>query len=306
MEQGFFRKFKVFISYAVVIAIFFFLAKTLLANWKQIPWQNIKFNYFYLISSIFLLFINFLLGSYSWYLIMKNMNERVSFKKSMKIIAKSQLAKYIPGGIWQTVSRVYLMEKENISKTKVVIGSLIETQFVLFTALIFYFLIFFSGWRPKFLAETYENYKVFSLILVLVLLISFHPKIIKGLVGFLGRFFKLANYEIDLKWRDVLLLLGVFFTAWIIQGAAFFLLLNSIYSTPLNLFMAIAGSHVISWTIGFLVLFAPGGMGVREGVLALLLKTLIPLPIALGISLLSRIWVIVCELILAAAVVKIK
>ncbi|OGC76441.1 MAG: hypothetical protein A2145_03980 [candidate division Zixibacteria bacterium RBG_16_40_9] len=306
MDKRITENLKTFFSYLVVIIIFLFLFKNLYVNWKQIPWQNIKFNYFFLLSSIILLFINFFLGSYSWFLIMRNMKEKLSFKKSMKIIAKSQLAKYIPGGIWQTLGRVYLMERENISKTKVLIGSLVEIQFVVFTALIFYFLIFFSGWRPKFLAQVYQDYKIISLILVLVLLVSFHPKFIKGLVGFLGRVFKMSTYEINLKWKDVFLLLGVFFSAWVIQGTAFFLLLNSIYKTPLNFFIAIVGSHIISWIMGFLVLFAPGGMGVREGVLAVLLKTFLPLPIALGISLLSRVWTVVCEVILALIVWKIK
>jgi hypothetical protein len=51
--------------------------------------------------------------------------------------------------------------------------------------------------------------------------------------------------------------------------------------------------------LGTLSIFAPSGLGVREGVLALLLTTYVVSPVAVLISLLARLWVTLGELVCA-------
>jgi hypothetical protein len=53
----------------------------------------------------------------------------------------------------------------------------------------------------------------------------------------------------------------------------------------------------LAWTVGFVVFFAPAGLGVRETVLSLLLSTFLPVSQAVSIALLSRIAWIVTEAI---------
>jgi uncharacterized membrane protein YbhN (UPF0104 family) len=55
-----------------------------------------------------------------------------------------------------------------------------------------------------------------------------------------------------------------------------------------------AAVFALAWTVGFVVFFAPAGLGVRESVLSLLLSTFLPVSQAVSIALLSRIaWVVV-------------
>ena len=49
--------------------------------------------------------------------------------------------------------------------------------------------------------------------------------------------------------------------------------------------------------LGFIVLIAPGGLGVREGSILLFLKDLFPIGIASLIALTSRIWITIHELL---------
>ena len=55
-----------------------------------------------------------------------------------------------------------------------------------------------------------------------------------------------------------------------------------------------AAVFALAWTVGFVVFFAPAGLGVHESVLSLLLSTFLPVSQAVSIALLSRIaWVVV-------------
>jgi uncharacterized membrane protein YbhN (UPF0104 family) len=58
----------------------------------------------------------------------------------------------------------------------------------------------------------------------------------------------------------------------------------------------LTGAFAFSLTIGFLAVFVPGGLGVREGILVLLLSLYFPLPVATLISIFSRLYISVVEL----------
>jgi uncharacterized membrane protein YbhN (UPF0104 family) len=55
---------------------------------------------------------------------------------------------------------------------------------------------------------------------------------------------------------------------------------------------------------GFIALFAPGGVGVREGVGAAILATIMTLEEALLLMLMFRLWVVVMELLAGALVLR--
>jgi hypothetical protein len=57
----------------------------------------------------------------------------------------------------------------------------------------------------------------------------------------------------------------------------------------------------LAQTVGFLTLFAPNGLVVREGILILLLGWQLPVPVAVISALSSRLWLLAGELIGLAA-----
>jgi uncharacterized membrane protein YbhN (UPF0104 family) len=49
-------------------------------------------------------------------------------------------------------------------------------------------------------------------------------------------------------------------------------------------------------TLGLITIFAPGGLGVREGALVYLLSLVMAAPVAVVISILTRIWMTLIEI----------
>jgi uncharacterized membrane protein YbhN (UPF0104 family) len=58
----------------------------------------------------------------------------------------------------------------------------------------------------------------------------------------------------------------------------------------------LTGALAISSTLGLIAIFAPSGLGVREGALVYLLSSIMPTPVAVIISILTRIWMTLIEI----------
>ncbi|MCK5760325.1 MAG: hypothetical protein KAH33_03470, partial [Candidatus Delongbacteria bacterium] len=86
---------------------------------------------------------------------------------------------------------------------------------------------------------------------------------------------------------------------WLVMGLAFVVFVNiftelSIIENPVSLFIL-----PVSWTLGLLAIFAPGGIGVREGIMTVYLSMFIGSGLAAVIPWLYRIWLTLFELLLA-------
>jgi uncharacterized membrane protein YbhN (UPF0104 family) len=83
----------------------------------------------------------------------------------------------------------------------------------------------------------------------------------------------------------------------LVFGLAFYFFIGSFYPFSFENYFFITGAFSIAGLIGFVAVFAPAGLGVREGVLVFTLSMIFPSAIAAIISLISRLWMTICELI---------
>lgn len=87
---------------------------------------------------------------------------------------------------------------------------------------------------------------------------------------------------------------------WMLYGGAFVLLVRGLgFDTAGGAYLAAAFSA--AYLLGYLALFAPAGIGVREGVLIALLRPVLGTS-AVGIAVLARVWITVVELVPAGVV----
>jgi uncharacterized membrane protein YbhN (UPF0104 family) len=131
--------------------------------------------------------------------------------------------------------------------------------------------------------------------LVIVAVVVCYPPLMNWLLRQGFRLLHREPVQVSLAMADVarffLQRLGV----WVLQGLAFAALVRSIYPVDPRDLPGIAASFVVSWVIGFMSLLTPSGLGVREAVQAGLLALIVPLPVAVALAILSRIWLITGE-----------
>jgi hypothetical protein len=89
---------------------------------------------------------------------------------------------------------------------------------------------------------------------------------------------------------------------WIGFGLQFFFLLKSVGISS-NAFYCIS-IYPVSWVIGFIIVFLPSGIGIREGVMVILLSNFLTSPQAITISILSRIQMTLSELLFLSTLIN--
>lgn len=280
------------LTVAVVAVIFYFLIRHLVANWTKIPFSELRFDAGYVAISFLFLLAYFLLLTHGWSQIVAELDEKIPYAKALYILSASQVAKYLPGGIWYTLGRVYLGKSANIREEIGLLSVVFETFLLMLTNLVIFLIAI------NFVSSEPVLSPWLSILFIVVILILLYPPLLNLLLNFALRLIKRPKVTLRAKYTNILKLSAYFFGVWFCQIAGFYALINSIYPVPLTQLAQVTTAYTLSWITGFIVLFAPGGLGVREGMMSLLLASILPSPLAVAISFIARIWITLFETIM--------
>lgn len=217
----------------------------------------------------------------------------LGYAEIFRIVAISQLGKYIPGGVWHFVGRFNLYHDRELSARKSTKALIAENVWLLTGAVISGAAAgLLSPQAPELLARI--GWRVGGWELAALgagLLFAW----LGLLVGF-ERFFRMKD-EAQLAWGRVLRLMGVQAAVWVLLGVSFAFVFPQVSADTLLLNISV---YALSWIVGYVVVFAPGGLGVREATLTWMLATVIAPEDALIYSTVHRFVYVVVELILGA------
>jgi hypothetical protein len=289
--QGFAREHRRLLQTAVSGAILIFLGLYIYRHARELASYKFSPDIASLaLASVLILFVNFL-TPLTWGLILSScLQTRLSWRESLRVWYLSQVSKYLPGSVWNYVSRVFLCGQKGISAPRSILSMILEIVLILLAQAVV-FLLSLPFWL-----EGHKSILWVLLILPLAVIIL-QPRIFNGLLGWVARKSGLHDPPlVDLRPGNVGGLLAIYTFGAFVVGIAFFFFVNSLVALPLRRLPALAGIVNLSFIAGFLAPFAPYGLGVREGLLALLLSQYVPAPVAAMVSLASRLWFTAAEL----------
>lgn len=194
---------------------------------------------------------------------------------------KSQLGKYLPGSVWQYAGRVTLARSRGVpvktglaSITVEVVASLIAAAVVAALALPLPFAFAIWGALALLCGIAYARRGVIARtgerLAAPVLARVDRPTVAAGV-------------------RAVPEAAGLYVIAWGLYGTSFWLTAHSLFAVPASELLHYIGVFAVAWAIGFVVVFAPGGIGVREAVLVALLSGRLGEAHAIGLAAASRL-----------------
>ena len=278
------------VSLIIILVIFYFLITKLMANWQKIPFADLRFDISNLIISFVFLSINFLIFVGVWTKIVNALGEDIRPGKAFWVISTSQMAKYVPGGIWYTLGRVYLCKMEKMNGEIVFLSVVIETCLITLTDIAIFLV------ATIFLRDLTIFNPLLSVVILIVLFILLYPPFLNRLVNFGLRILRRPKINLAISFLQMLKFSIYFLGIWVAQIIGFYFLINSIYPIDISKIVYIAASYTIAWFVGFIAPFAPGGLGVREGMMTLILSTIFPTPLAIAMSFIQRIWITIFEI----------
>ncbi len=289
--------------------IFYFLGRQLTANWDQVKEYEWRFNFLTLFGALCSVLVAFFLFSSTWRMIMTSFGRSVSYRAAFKIAYLSNLGRYIPGKIWQMFGLIYLSKEEGISEEEAVTSFGLTQIFAIPSGLLSGLL--FLSFDDRLMAK-YQDQAVITgglalvalVIFLISLLVVFFPSVIEKIANKVFRLIRRNEISLNMNKSLAARIYGGYFLAWSVYGFSFWLFLNGITVVETEL-LPMAGLFIIAYQIGYMMLFAPGGLGPREGVMTILLTPIFGVA-AVAIPIASRLWLIVAEVISAVIALTIK
>jgi uncharacterized membrane protein YbhN (UPF0104 family) len=283
-----------FFRWVIIAAIFVFLGKMVWDNWNQVKDASFTFDIFTLVLATLIFAFSYFIQIWAWYLITFKLNIAISFSETLENWFYSQLGKYLPGKVWLLLSRFYFYESKGKSKKAISMALYFETATVIgagylifLAALILHNEIWpLSSWR--------QSGWLFPLLLLG--LVSLHPRVLQRILNWVLLRFKREPLSLSISYPDILWILFVCIISWIVGGVGFYFFVNSVFPVAPQYILFLTGALAISSTLGLIALFAPSGLGVREGALVYLLSFMMTTPVAVIISVLTRIWMTLIEI----------
>ena len=280
----------------ISLAFMFFLLQN---QWNEIQDIKVEIRPFYLIISSLLLILIFFLDALGWHLILNAMGHHPSPVRSMYVWMISSITRYLPGGIWAYTSRAVMAKELGISLKSSIVSMYIETILLVSSALI-------VGLPALLYITDISTNPLVILLVVPILGLFLHPKVFRIFRFLPGEICQKIS-SLDLLPAKVTFALYVYYIVfWLLFGAVFVCFSQAIYPTGIENWIVIASSMAIGFSIGFIVIIFPGGIGIRESTIYFMLLPIFPPTACLIVSIGSRIWIIIAEILSTLTVILIN
>jgi len=293
------RILRILAALSIILLIGFFYSLEVWKNWASL--QNFKFiiNIYYLIISLSLYLFSYLIETYIWQVcINKHLGRNeLNFFQSIAVVNASGLFKYLPGRIWTFTAQLVWLKKYDISKPIIlyvnlicIAGSIIVSLYLGLTYLALY---------TNLLSIKVIILLSIALVLFNVAYITWNSLLMNKLIVLAGRLLKKEIQPLNNSKSLVLFIQFVYICSWALMGFGSYFLAKGIgLDIPSESMFAILASMSISWFIGSLAIISPGGLGIREGIMLLMLNNIVNIQTALIFPILSRIMYLVSEALL--------
>ncbi len=278
------------VLFLLIYASLAFLIYKLISN-EFLMMPEIR-SYRYLLLSVFFVFVGFCFQAVSWQKVLNGFGLNVTLTDAVASVGMTIFAKYIPGKIWMVTGRAaYLSHYSGTPLKKTTFSSLYAQLFSIWTGLTLSLLVLSDS----------SNMAVWGLPIglpwaVLSILLFYNALHLAGELTL--RLFRNRTVKITrLGFWQVLRISPWFLGMWLFWSVGFFMLVMGIASQPDSIAVALA--FPVAATLGILTYFAPGGLGVREGLMvAYLGGGYYSLPDATGIAVAARLWFLIGEVFL--------
>lgn len=274
----------------VLVALGWYVAH----NWNQVEAYAWSFRWPRLLLGSLCVVISYSLFVVLWHQLLQAFGGRLALVDAHRVWYFGNLARYVPGKVFQLAGTAYLARAKGVAGSTTIAASVLAQGFVVGSAVIVAVATLGGGslpgprWLPL-------------VVLVGLTALVFTPlfdAVQAALIRWRPDTFSEAA-SIGIRQRG--LLAGSYIIAWCFFGAGFYLFLSGLTVVAVEDFWPLVGISAAGYAAGWLAVFAPGGIGVREGVYALLLARFLPPSAAAAAAILSRLWLTAVEVAVAAA-----
>jgi len=280
---------KIVITAVVLLLIAFVIKK----NINELRIYDFSLDISSLILSFLVLIFSNLILAYIWFLITRNLLCNLGFFESVRLRLVSEIGKYFPGRVLGYGYLILKYKEAGKDQIRVLNSSVYELFLSTFSSFLFFSLmLLFTSF------QLLNRFKFIFFIISIAGVIALHPWFFQKVSDLFCRAFKKEKILYKVSYTDTIKLLAFYLLYWLIFSFGFFYFVKAFTEVSSTDLVYLSGAFAISAFAGFLAFFIPAGLGAREGLLIYLLASVTGNTMAIIISLASRLWIIVVDLLL--------
>lgn len=281
---------------AVVLVVLASLTGTVLAAFGDLPDIEWEFNAGWIALAVLGFTALNLSHALLWREILRRLHAPIDHGRGVAIWCTSGLARYTPGTVLYSMLRVTMTQTEGVTLRTGTASVVYELAVTLTSAVIVgsYGLI-----RSDPLGAGDARWAILAV--PAVALIMLHPRVFRPLSDAALRRVGRIPLPATLAYPVVLQILAMYCVTWVLAGLSLYALLAGLYPVePDDMLVVIAAPAVglVAAAFGFLI---PGGLGVRETGIAVVLGLAVPSTVAVAAAVAVRLVQLAIEMICAAA-----
>jgi uncharacterized membrane protein YbhN (UPF0104 family) len=230
-----------------------------------------------------------------WREILADLGSRLSIPEAARIMFIGQLGKYVPGSIWPVLAQSELGADLGIPRSRSAVSVLVSYAVMSTSGLVVAMVTL-----PFATAASIAQY-FWILFLLPVAAVLLSPPVLNRLLRLVLRVSRQPVMEQTVSYRGLARTMAWALFGWSANGLMVYVLMRQLAGHPQGLLLVSVGAYSLSWSVGFLAVFAPAGAGVREAVMVAVLSARSPLRIAAAVALLCRALSVVADAVAGGA-----
>ncbi|MEM8873622.1 MAG: lysylphosphatidylglycerol synthase domain-containing protein [Planctomycetota bacterium] len=249
--------------------------KTLLADPPSVDWRWVP-------ASTAAAACVFLAQLVAYRALLHGLGHELSWRATAQCVWVPILGKYVPGKVWAIGTAATLLRSHGVPVAVAL------SCYLILDGLAVMFGLLFGGWLLP-------EQQIVAVVVVIAAIVVLHPAVFGQLIALGLRLTKKPPLERPLRFKDYFAPALSAIAQWVFYGLSTLLMLNALTNVGVEALPRCIATAALAQTIGYLALFAPGGLGVREGIYALGLSTVVSPELAAAVALLMRAQSIIVE-----------
>lgn len=273
------------------------MGSVLLSNWATIDYTHLRFDLISMLIALLILWMTVWLGALAWAEIVRALYPDARFRQTIRQHQLSHLTKYLPGMAWQQVSKAVQLHRSGLTADRIGLAVVLELGLVVLTGLLTVVLIL-GLTRMSILGLVPSPFLVWGLAIAILSVCVSAPFIVLRMIG--DRFASMRhrrNLIFNLWLVELIQIVG-----WLNHGVALWFLCRAFTPIESDKIPYLVIAAIMPVLVGLVIFIVPNGFGVRELTMTSLLQVILPTPLAVTTSVMTRTALILAEMAGAVSV----
>ncbi|MFC1437826.1 lysylphosphatidylglycerol synthase transmembrane domain-containing protein [Streptacidiphilus sp. N1-10] len=266
----------------------------LASQWSQVKSGLSDLSWPTLVGALVALLVASVASMQGWRTLLAGFGSRPPLRGAAQVFFVGQLGKYLPGSVWSVVAQMDLGRAYKIPPRRSASAAALAMLVSVASGLLC------TVCALPFLQGGSTGGYGWAFLAVPVILAMLHPRLLNPLLDRLLKLARRPALEHRVSGRTITLSLAWSLLYWGLVGLQIWILVVGMGVPALKALAPSIGGFAFAWSVGFLIIIAPAGAGVRDVILAAMLTPIMDVGLATAVALVSRVLTVVADLLVAA------